>query len=136
MKVEKLTIKQKTFSDYYIQTGNGTEAAKLAGYSEKTAKVIAAENLTKPNIRSYIEERLAPIEGRRIATGDDVLEYLTRVMNGEEKDSFGLDTSISDRNKAAELLGKRLLLWKEQIDVSGTVNVAQVLKEAQERAKK
>jgi len=57
-------------------------------------------------------------------------------MNGEEKDSFGLDTSISDRNKAAELLGKRLLLWKEQIDVSGTVNVAQVLKEAQERAKK
>lgn len=67
---------------------------------------------------------------------DDVLEYLTRVMNGEEKDSFGLDTSISDRNKAAELLGKRLLLWKEQIDVSGTVNVAQVLKEAQERAKK
>ena len=66
----------------------------------------------------------------------NVLEYLTRVMNGEEKDSFGLDTSISDRNKAAELLGKRLLLWKEQIDVSGTVNVAQVLKEAQERAKK
>ena len=87
MKVEKLTIKQKAFADYYIQTGNGTEAAKLAGYSEKTAKVIAAENLTKPNIRSYIEERLAPIEGRRIATGDDVLEYLTRVMNGEEKDS-------------------------------------------------
>ena len=98
--------------------------------------MIAAENLTKPNIRSYIEERLAPIEGRRIATGDDVLEYLTRVMNGEEKIRLDLNTSISDRNKAAELFGQASLVVEGTIDVSGTVNVAQVLKEAQERAKK
>ena len=71
-----MTEKQKKFCDYFIETGNATKSAIFAGYSEKTAKVIAAENLTKPNIRSYIEERLAPIEGRRIATGDDVLEYL------------------------------------------------------------
>ncbi|MCC0650821.1 terminase small subunit, partial [Clostridioides sp. ZZV15-6598] len=37
--MSKLTEKQKRFCDYYIKTGNATEAAIKAGYSEKTAKV-------------------------------------------------------------------------------------------------
>jgi phage terminase small subunit len=44
----KLTEKQKRFCDYYIETGNATEAAIRAGYSNKTARFIGAENLTKP----------------------------------------------------------------------------------------
>ncbi len=43
----KLTPKQKAFADYYIQTGNATEAAIKAGYSKKTARFIGNENLTK-----------------------------------------------------------------------------------------
>ena len=33
----KLTPKQRAFVDYYIQCGNATEAAKKAGYNEKSA---------------------------------------------------------------------------------------------------
>ena len=57
--MEKLTEKQKKFVDYYIQTsGNASEAARLAGYSEKTARASGAENLTKPNIKTAIDARL------------------------------------------------------------------------------
>lgn len=55
--MQKLTEKQKRFADYYIETGNATKAAVKAGYSRKTAKETGYENLTKPHISSYIEER-------------------------------------------------------------------------------
>ena len=102
-----LTPKQKAFADYYIELGNATEAAKMAGYSEKTARFIGAENLTKPNILEYIKQRTAPTEEKRIATGDEVLQFFTRVMKGEEKDAFGLEVSLDTKIKAAVELAKR-----------------------------
>jgi len=50
----KLTEKEKNFCHEYIVDWNGTRAAKQAGYSEKTAYVIACENLIKPHIEQYI----------------------------------------------------------------------------------
>ena len=116
-----LTEKQKRFIDYYIETANATESAKRAGYSEKTAKNIGAENLTKLNI--FIQEKLKQKEDSRIASQDEVLQYLTKVMRGEEKDQFGLDASLQDRTKCAELLGKRYGTFKEKLDVGGAVPV-------------
>ena len=116
-----LTEKQKRFIDYYIETANATESAKRAGYSEKTAKNIGAENLTKLN--SFIQEKLKQKEDSRIASQDEVLQYLTKVMRGEEKDQFGLDASLQDRTKCAELLGKRYGTFKEKVDVTGSVPV-------------
>lgn len=52
---KKLTPKQQRFVSEYLQTGNATEAAKRAGYSEKTAFRIGAENLQKPAISRAIE---------------------------------------------------------------------------------
>jgi phage terminase small subunit len=53
-----LTNKQEAFVDHYIASGfNGTKAAKDAGYSEKSAAVIATENLRKPNVAHSIAER-------------------------------------------------------------------------------
>ena len=120
---EKLTPKQKAFCEYYLETGNQTEAAIKAGYSKKTARVIGQENLLKPAIKEYLEKRLAEIDAKRIANSNEVLEYLTRVMRGEEKDQFGLDVSIQDRTKAAELLGKRYRLFTDKVQVEGVVPV-------------
>ncbi|RKI45528.1 terminase small subunit [Clostridium paraputrificum] len=116
---KKLTPKQKAFADYYIELGNATEAAIRAGYNKKTARQIGSMNLTKVDIKQYIEERLAKIEDARIAKGEEVLQYLTKVMRGEEKDQFGLDPSLQDRTKAAELLGKRYRLFTEKVEVEG-----------------
>ena len=121
--LDKLTEKQKRFIDYYVETGNATEAAILAGYSEKTAKQIGSENLSK--LDSYIKERLKPIDNKRIADADEVLQYLTAVMRGEVKDTFDFDTSVRDRNKAAELLGKRHRLFIDKVEQenTGVVNI-------------
>lgn len=121
--MDKLTEKQKRFIDYYIQTGNATESAILAGYSENSAKQIGSENLTK--LDTYIKERLDKKEDKRIATADEVLRYLTAVLRGEEKDQFGFDASLKDRNKAAELLGKRYMLFTDKVEQTnkGEINV-------------
>lgn len=105
-----LTLKQKKFADYYLECGNETESAKRAGYSEKTAYAIGNENLKKPEIKAYIEERLAEIDGQSIASIKEVMQFYTKVMRGEEKDQFGLDVSVNDRIKAGQELLKRLVV--------------------------
>ena len=51
-----LTIKQELFVAAYCSNGyNGTKAAIYAGYSEKSASVIASENLGKPEIVEAID---------------------------------------------------------------------------------
>ena len=102
-----LNERQKAFADYYIQTGNATEAAIKAGYSEKTAYSIGNENLKKPEISAYIGERMAEQGEKRVADANEVIEFYTAVMRGEVKDQFGLDASLSDRLKAGDALMKR-----------------------------
>lgn len=104
----KLTPKQKKFCELYLKTGNATEAAKKAGYSEKTAAYIGAENLRKPQISAYLSKRIASQDSKLVADADEVLRFYSAVMRGEVKDQFGLDASLTDRLKAGESLMKRL----------------------------
>lgn len=126
----KLTEKQKRFADEYIISGNATQAAIKAGYSKKTARFVAAENLTKPNIKNYIDERLEELKSERTADAQEVLEYLTSVMRGNETEEVligvgeGMQSTIQkevgakDRLKAAELLGKRFALFTDKTEVA------------------
>ena len=109
-----LTPKQQAFADYYLELGNATEAAKRAGYSEKTAYAIGNENLSKPEISAYIAERTEQIQGERIATIEEVMQFYTSVMRGEEKDQFGLEASLNDRLKAGQEIIKRLSAAKTE----------------------
>ena len=130
----KLTPKQRAFADYYIETGNATEAARRAGY--KKPNVQGSQNLEKLSIKSYIEERVKASDEKRIAKGEEVLEYLTKVMRGEEKDQFGLDASLQDRTKAAELLGKRYRLFvdkvEQKVNVNSTTKLDSILQQLEE----
>lgn len=102
-----LTPRQRKFADYYIETGNATEAAKKAGYSLRTAHRAGAQNMQVYAIKAYIAQRLQPDDEKRIADADEVLQYLSDVMRGKVKDQFGLDASLQDRTKAAQELMKR-----------------------------
>lgn len=131
----QLTLKQKKFADEYIVSGNATESAIKAGYSKKTANRIGSENLSKLDIKNYIDERLKEIESEKIADQQEVLKYLSAVMRGEMTEqtlkSVGesgqviteIDVGAKDRIKAAELLGKRYRLWtdKSEVEVIGAV---------------
>ncbi|MBF1170760.1 MAG: terminase small subunit [[Eubacterium] sulci] len=139
-KKDKLTLKQKRFADEYIISGNATQSAIKAGYSKKTAGVIAVENLEKPNIKAYIGERLKELDDKAIAKQEEVLQYLTAVMRGQSKSAVvvieGLGEGLSearlinktpdekDRIKAAELLGKRYGAFTEKVDISGDMSLS------------
>lgn len=89
----KLTAKQQRFCDEYLIDLNATQAAIRAGYSEKNARNIASENLAKPNIREYIDNRLAEKEKALIADQNEVLKYLTATMRREKKECIVVTTS-------------------------------------------
>lgn len=130
----KLTPKQKAFADFYIELGNAAEAAIKAGYSKRTAKEVGYENLTKPHIKNYIEERMKQIESDRIAKAEEVLAFLSSSLRGDvleevvatESDGVGgvkpvilkKQLSAKDRIKAAELLGKRYTLFTDKLDAN------------------
>lgn len=115
----KLTEKQKRFCDYYIETGNGAESAIRAGYSEKTAKQMAKENLTKPYLREYIEERNRQLESDRIADMVEVKEFWTNVLRNR-----GID--MRERLKASEYIAKTnaAFIEKQQNELSGNITIA------------
>lgn len=136
--MSKLTLKQKRFADEYIISANATAAAIKAGYSKKTARSIGQENLTKPDIKAYIDERIEKLESTKIATQEEVLQYLTSIMRGDQQEktliSIGelgqeivdIDVGAKDRIKAAELLGKRYRLFTDKIemDISSDVTIS------------
>lgn len=127
----RLTAKQQRFCDEYLIDLNATQAAIRAGYSEKNARNIASENLAKPNIREYVEDRLAEKEAALIAGQDEVLKYLTSVMRGETQSEIVVVEGIGDgcsearamqkapdekeRLKAAEMLGKAHMLFTDKV---------------------
>lgn len=111
---KQLNEKQKLFIEYYLQCLNASEAARKAGYSETTAGLTGLR--LKQQLAPYIEERLET--GKRakaIADTNEILEMLTKIARGEEKDAFGLDTSNQDKLKALELLGKANQLYVDKV---------------------
>ncbi|WP_263560023.1 terminase small subunit [Paenibacillus polymyxa] len=131
MTEKKLTEKQKRFIDYFVETGNSTEAARRAGY--KQPHVQGAQTLDK--LRSLIDEKIAAKDGERIAKQDEILEFLSEVMRGKVKEEYPLGMGMGeqslvkkeldgkDRIKAAELLGKRYAMWTDKQQVDGSVGV-------------
>lgn len=102
-----LTPKQKAFADEFLKCGNATEAAKRAGYSEQSARQMGTENLSKPSISSYIQDRQKQIDDERIADIAEIQRFYSSVLRGEVKDQFGLDASLETRIAAGRELMKR-----------------------------
>lgn len=130
-----VTDKQKRFCDEYLIDCNATQAAIRAGYSPKTAYSIGEENLKKPELKTYIDERLEQLRSEKIADAQEVLEYLTSVMRGEHTEQVlrldgdgvqvvdSVQTPTRDRLRAAELIGKRYGMFKDAVDLGGAVPV-------------
>ncbi|MGX6426491.1 terminase small subunit [Lactiplantibacillus argentoratensis] len=101
----KLTPKQQRFADEYIESGKKEESAIKAGYKSRSAHSIATENLQKPAIKSYIDERMAEIASKRIMDATEAVELLTRIARGEEKETVISSTpeGVYESRKEADL---------------------------------
>lgn len=136
----KLTPKQKAFVQEYLIDLNATQAAIRAGYSQKTASSVGAENLRKPQIQKLIQEAQNKRSERTEVTQDYVIEELfkmVRICSGQEevelteiiKDTMNntVETHLtvqkvlepSAANRALELLGKHLGMFKDKVELSG-----------------
>lgn len=131
--VEKLTAKQKAFADAYVGPAklNGTEAARIAKYkgSDGTLRVVAHENLTKPNVRAYIDDLLTADS----MTAVEVLREISDVARSEWRDHLQIVTDpktdevvfvkmdLRSKVNALELLGKAHKLFTDKIESQNTV---------------
>lgn len=97
--MSELNEKQRRFAEFYAASGNAAEAARLAGYSERTARSQGQRLLTNVDVAKYIRELQGEGASERIATIAEVKAFWTAVMNDTEE-------RTSDRLKASELLAK------------------------------
>lgn len=116
--MSKLTEKQKRFADEFIRLGNATEAARLAGYSPKTVRSIGQENLTKPDIKTYIDKALKEMDSKRLMGATEALELLAGIARGEIEETIFMSSpmgvvevtkkaDINQRKDAAKEILKR-----------------------------
>lgn len=137
----KLNERQKRFVEEYIQTGNISESAKRAGYSARIAAVVGSEVLRNPKVKAAIDSRLKELESERVATTQEIQEYLTAVMRGELEEEVVVNVGVGkgytradkikaqvgakDRTKAAELLAKvrGMFINKSELEVTGNLPI-------------
>lgn len=129
----ELTPKQKAFADNYIANGgNATDAARKAGYSEKTAYSIGQQNLKKLEVSSYIAEKQSLIEkqkGTDIMSLAEIQQRRSMIARGELTDSFGFAPDFSDQLKSMNDLEKALKIKQEQEEKKAAEEAARNAKE-------
>jgi len=101
----KLTLKQQKFADEYIKSGNAADAARKAGYSKQTARTVGQQNLTKLDIKEYIDEHMAEIASKRIMDATEAVELLTSIARGETKETVYISAAdgVYEKHKEADL---------------------------------
>ncbi|MCC8160107.1 MAG: terminase small subunit [Oscillospiraceae bacterium] len=128
--------KKKLFVEAYVNDvyRNQTAAAIAAGYSEKTAAQAASRLMKDEDVAAAIAEREKELHEKNTAKADEVIEFLTAVMRGEEVDNIlrlkndgaqeitESPPPAKDRIKAAELLGKYYTLFTDKTQVDGDMN--------------
>lgn len=127
--MSRLTNMQRKFVDEYIVSGNAKEAAIKAGYAKKSAGSNSDRLFKTPAVAEYMKQQMDKAGDASVADAHEVLKYLTRVMRGEETETVAtakglygdVPVKASDRNKAAELLGKRLRLFVDKRETDVTV---------------
>lgn len=104
--MNKLTEKQKLFVACYLIHLNASKAALEAGYSEKTAFRIGAENLQKPAIKKAIDQGIKERSKRIKLNQDMVISELAKIAFSEERDSHKI--------KCLEMLAKHFQLFDKK----------------------
>jgi phage terminase small subunit len=87
-KPKPLTRKQRVFVAEYLKVWNASEAARRAGYSEKTAYSIGWENLRKPEIQAEIDRRLEDIH----MGANEALAILAEQARGDIGEFFDISS--------------------------------------------
>lgn len=141
----RMTTKQQKFADEYIKSGNAAKAAVEAGYSNRYAATNTGKLLKNTNIQTYINAKMAEIESKKIAKADEVLQFFTRVLRQQEKETQVVATpngaekveappTMKDRIKAGQELLKRYPVGRLELAQLKKVNADARVAEAKAKA--
>ena len=114
-----MTAKEQKFCDEYLIDLNATQAAKRAGYSVKTACAIGAENLRKPHIENYVNERRMQLAAKTEVTQIWVLNRFKEISDRCMLTGKQFDPTAA--NRATEMLAKHLGFFEQDNQQSSTV---------------
>lgn len=119
MPAKGLNPKQQRFVAEYLIDLNATQAAIRAGYSERTARAIGAENLTKPDIAAAVAAGQAKRAGAVEITAEKVLRDLEEV-----REKALAASQFAPAVRAIELCGKHVGMFVERTESNVTLNNA------------
>lgn len=134
-----LTDKQQRFVEEYLIDLNATQAAIRAGYSAKTANEQGARLLVNVSVAEAIEAAQAARSERVELTQDWVLDRLREVtercmqheavLDHEGNPTGEYKFNASGANKAIELIGKHLGMFKDNLKVKLEISHEDALSE-------
>ena len=107
-----LTPKQKAFCEFYAGSGNASEAARMAGYSAKSAYATGHENLKKHEVVEYIKSLTKAMSDERIATATERQRFWTAIMRGQMPEVESLQI------KASEILARAQGDFIQKVEVT------------------
>ncbi|MDN5870470.1 MAG: terminase small subunit [Nitrococcus sp.] len=128
----KLTPKQERFCREYILDLNATQAARRAGYSERTAHVQAHDLLKKPKIANRVIELQAARNAATNITAEQTITDIreladmalgrvaypkTIVVDGEAQVVMVRNVSFAGAARALELLGRHQGIFNDKLHV-------------------
>ena len=96
---QRMNDRQRRFAEAFAACGNAAQAAREAGYSEKTARSQGQRLLTNVDILKYVRELQDQAAAGRIASMLQVRAFWSDVLNDPAE-------KTADRLRAGELLAK------------------------------
>lgn len=128
---------KKIFANELMKDQNATRAYMTIrpGVKSESARSMGAKLRNDTDVQTYIKSEMDKNVDKGAADKDEVLEYLTSVMRGEQKEQTlkwigdgaqtiaEIDVSARDRLKAAELLGKNHGIFTDKVEVDSAVKV-------------
>ncbi len=156
MSKRKLTARQEGFIDEYLIDLNATQAAIRAGYSPKSARAIACENLAKPDIQEaialakqaraeavsidaeWVLRELVKLHQRVTQEIKPALHPKTRKQMKDEEGNLLFVFNAAASNRALELIGKHIGVgaFKDSLEISGGISLVERLQKGRDRVRR
>ena len=112
----KLTAKQRLFADEYIKSGNATQSAIKAGYSDKYVATNTDKLLKNTKLKAYISAKMVEIESHKIADAKEAMQAITSIARGETTETQAQLNPLTGKWEQIEVpadLKTRLTAWRE-----------------------
>lgn len=102
-----LNERQEKFCLEYARCGNATESAKIAGYSEKTARSIGQRLLTYVDIKNRLQELAKIAEDAKIADIKEMQQRLTSIIRQETEEEVIVVEGDGEGCSSARIMKKK-----------------------------